>query len=86
MTLTLRSKFLNQTYGVRTPTFTIGAETKTTTLVRAGGGAYPSLPDECRYDVTYDRFIFSSHVESTTYDLDRQKSNYIVKLYSWLLS
>ena len=47
MTLTLYSKFLNQTYGVRTPTFTIHtrAETKTTTLVRAGGGApFPPSP------------------------------------------
>ena len=25
---------------------------------QGGGRPYPSLPDKCRYDVTYDRFIF----------------------------
>jgi len=44
MTLTLYSKFLNQTYGVRTPKFTIHTRADTETMTHARGGSTPTLP------------------------------------------
>ena len=89
MTLTLYSKFFKSnvwcTYTDVHNTYPCWDKDHDSGARRGGGRPYPSLPDECRYNVTYDRFIFHRNWHAE-WPWPSYRSNYIVKLCLCLLS